>query len=176
MPKKRYRAGMMTCVILIAILIIILVLFNVLANFIYPREYGASKFYLSDRRREFSVPAYNCPVEIDISVNGGGNATFYLVKGTLEASINDIRYDEESADYIRENTLTYESDIDHFTYTGHLDSGKYTILMFRLLEVNNTAPLIVGVSEDKSGGYETLDYSTSTRIVYNRFNIFVLKP
>lgn len=177
MPKKRYRLGMMSCIVLIALLILVMVCFNILAGFIYPKPHGNSKFYLSDQRREFSVPCYKCPVELDVSVTGGGNATFYLVRGIIDNSTSHIRYSEKWSNYIYENKIRYEKNIDHFYFNGQLDAGKYTLLILRIGESHNgSKPLLVGVASDDVGGDEVLDYTYSSRIVYNKFNVFVLKP
>jgi len=98
--KKRYREGMRTCIILMVILLIITVTFQFLSDFIGRQDIDTSRFEHADRTREFSVPMFECPVEIDIDVVGGGNATFYLVKGALKSiDSREIRYNEEYASY-----------------------------------------------------------------------------
>ena len=67
--KQRYVEGLKTCVIIMIILLIITVAISTLSSYIGQRSIDPSKFDANiDIRKEFSVPYYSCPVEIDVSI------------------------------------------------------------------------------------------------------------
>ena len=172
--KKRYREGMRTCIILMVILLIITVTFQFLSDFIGRQDIDTSRFEHADRTREFSVPMFECPVEIDIDVVGGGNATFYLVKGALKSiDSREIRYNEEYASYIDNNTITKKTNTRSFEFDGKLEPGDYTIFIFRLLERRSPSdPIIIGI--DAEGSSE--EVYTDGKVFYNKVHVYVLKP
>jgi len=173
--KKRNVEGLKSCVIIMIILLVITVAVSTMSSYVGQRSIDPSKFDANiDIRKEFSVPYYSCPVEIDISIRGGGNATFYLVKGK-DLSNNPLE-DEENAKYVANNTVAIETNSRNFHLERDLDPGEYTLYVLHLQEKkNNEQPIMVGigVDEDQTGA---IAYTSYSKVQYNKLNIFVLKP
>ncbi len=157
------------------ILLIITVAISTLSSYIGQRSIDPSKFDANiDIRKEFSVPYYSCPVEIDVSIRGGGNATFYLVKGK-DLSDNPLE-DEKNAKYIVNNTIASVMNTRNFHLERELDSGDYTLYILHLQEKkDDEKPIIVGVDveNDMTG---SIAYTSYSKVQYNKVNIFILKP
>jgi len=180
--RKRYKEGMRTCVILMVIILIITVGASLLTGYVGRQKPDTASFVRTDEMKGFSVPYYNCPVEIELNIVGGGNATFYLVKGDLirhnERNYNP-RTDPESAEYISSHRISWKENARSYYFDGDLDKGDYTLLVFRLQEKkNDSKPLIVGidVEEGSKVNPNAMEYTSSSKVVYEQLNVFVLKP
>ena len=180
--RKRYKEGMRTCVILMVILLIITVGVNLLANYVVRQKPDTASFVRYDEFQGFSVPYYKCPVEIELNIIGGGNATIYLVKGDLirhsERNFT-LRNDPKYAEYIDSHKISWKENTRSYSFEGDLDKGDYTLLVFRIQErKDDSKPLIVGIDVEEGSDIDpgATEYTSSSKVVYERLNIFILKP
>ena len=180
--RKRYKEGMRTCVILMVILLIITVGVNLLANYVVRQKPDTASFVRYDEFQGFSVPYYKCPVEIELNIIGGGNATIYLVKGDLirhsERNFT-LRNDPKYAEYIDSHKISWKENTRSYSFEGDLDKGDYTLLVFRIQErKDDSHPLIVGIDVEEGGDIDSgaTEYTSSSKVVYEKLNIFILKP
>ena len=115
--QEMLRKGMKSCIIWMVIIIIFTGIIYLLSLYLMP-DSERRKLNEGGVIRSFSVPFYQCPVEIEIEILGPANATFYL---TWESNESD--YENK---FIARNE---DNETRTFSYEGELEAGNYFLMV-----------------------------------------------